>query len=280
MQEHIVIFGFGSQGKAHSLNLRDAGVHVTVALRAKSMGCAEVQRAEIPLLTNLPEAATHADIAVILIPDREQPLFWKEVIEPHLPQQATVIFAHGFSIHYQEIVPRRDLNIVLVAPFAPGDVVRQNFVEKKTTSCLLAVHHDVTGNAMTIAKKYAQAICGNGSFLESTFRAEVETDLFAEQVVLCGGIPTLVRQAYETLVDAGYDPAIASECCIKELAWLGNVLATEGLEGLSKKISDTARFGAKTRGPRIITEKTREEMRRILDEITSGVFHREQRTFP
>lgn len=273
-QNQIVIFGFGAQGKAQAQNLSDNGENVSVCLKPNSTSIAEVKKSSISLLTNTEQAASLADIAVILLPDSLQPILWKE-IEPHLKKGTTVIFAHGFNIHYKFIVPRSDLDVVLVAPLAQGEAVRNDFVAGKGAPCLIAVAQNASGHAKDTALEYARAISNTGPFIETTISQEVESDLFAEQAVLCGGLFELIRKGFETLVDEGFNPEIAYFCCLKEVRALANLVHEHGIMGTRGKISDTALYGDVTRGRRIIDENVKNEMKKILGEIRSGQFTKE-----
>lgn len=274
IQKRIIIWGFGAQGSAQAKNLSDSGFNVSVCLKPESTHTNKVKKAKIPLITDAKQAATNADVAVLLIPDGEQPKLWKE-IESHLPKTATLIFAHGFNIHYKQIIPRTDLDVVLVAPLAHGDVVRSDFTNKKGVPCLIAVAQDATGQAKETAHAYAKSIAGKGPFIETTIAQEVESDLFAEQAVLCGGLFELIRAGFETLVDASFNPEIAYFCCLKEVRALANLVHEHGIMGTRDKISDTAVFGDMTRGKRVIDQKVKMEMKKILGEIRSGQFTKE-----
>lgn len=270
----IVVFGFGAQGSAQAQNLADSGLNVSVFLRPTSPRIERAKKAGLPLLMDLRQAAAKAEIAVILFSDGEQPALWKE-IETSLPKNAAVIFAHGFSIHYKQIIPRANLDIILVAPMAQGAMLRSDFIAGKGTPCLTAIGQDATGNAKMIALNYARAIAKEGPFIETTFGEETETDLFAEQAVLCGGLFALIRAAFDTLVLKGYNPDIAYHCCLKEVRALANLVYEHGVAGGRERISDTALYGDLTRGPRIIDDHVRDEMKKILEEIKSGEFKEE-----
>lgn len=274
IDKQIVVFGFGAQGSAQARNLKDSGEKAKVFLRATSPRIEEIKKANIPFLTDMKQAAAEAEIAVILLSDGEQPLLWRE-IEPSLPKNAAVIFAHGFNIHYKQIIPRADLDIILVAPLAQGDTLRSDFAEGKSTPCLIAIAQDATGSAKKTAFDYARAIAKDGPFIETTFAEETETDLFAEQAVLCGGLFSLIRTAFDTLVEKGYNPDIAYFCCLKEVRALANLIHENGIGGARERISDTALYGDLTRGPRIIDNHVRDEMKKILGEIKSGEFKEE-----
>lgn len=274
MEANIVVFGFGAQGGAQARNIHDSGRSVSVCLPEGSPRIQEVREAGLPLLTDATRAAREATVASLLIPDREQPAFYREVLDLHLPKGALLVFAHGFNIHYRQIVPRPDLDVVLAAPMAQGATVRSAY-SAGGVPCLIAVAKDATGRARDRAHGYARAISRQGPLIDTTFKEEVETDLFAEQAVLCGGMPELVRAAFETLVEKGYSADIAYFCCLRELKAIVDVVDRHGIAGLYERISDTARYGALTRGPRVIDDHVREGMRSALDEIRSGAFARE-----
>ena len=273
--KHIIVFGFGAQGSAQAQNLADSGLDVSVCLRESSPKTEEVKKSGLNLMTDLRRAASLADIAVILIPDGEQPEFFDESLRPNLPNGAAIIFAHGFNIHYKQIVPRQDLDVILVAPMAQGKMVRGDYIEGRGIPCLIAVAQDATGHAKKIAQEYARAIARDGPFIDTTFAEETETDLFAEQAVLCGGLFSLIRAGFDTLVEKGYNPDIAYFCCLKEFRALTNLVCDYGIAGARQRISDTALYGDMTRGPRVIGRHVRAEMKKILEEITSGAFQKE-----
>lgn len=269
--EKIVVFGFGSQGKAQALNLKDSGMDVTVALRPTSRLIPDVKKSGVPFVTDLRRAARMADTAVLLIPDGKQPRLYKNILKNNLPKGSALVFAHGFAIHYQRIVPRSDLDVILVAPLAHANAVRENY-KGNGVPLLVAIAQDATGRALKRAATYARAISPKGKIIRTSFREEVETDLFAEQAVLCGGLPELVRVAFDTLVSAGYNRDIAYFSCLRELKPIVDIIDAHGIAGLRRRISDTARYGALTRGPRIVRDPVRDEMKKILDEIRSGQF--------
>lgn len=273
--ESIVVFGFGAQGSAQALNLKDSGRRISVCLPPGSPRAAQVKEAGLMLQADAASAAKAAQIAALLIPDREQPPFYKESLEPNLPRNAALLFAHGFTVHYRQIVPRPDLDVILVAPMAQGEAVRGEFLAGAGAACLIAVAQDSTGRARERAIAYAKAMSRGGPFIDTTFAEEVESDLFAEQAVLCGGLPELVRAAFDTLVKKGCNPDIAYHCCLKELKAIVALLDRHAIAGMRLRISDTARYGAYTRGPRVIDEHARAELARILEEIRSGAFARE-----
>ncbi len=273
--EEILIAGFGSQGSVQALNLRDSGMAVGVSLRPQSPRAAAVREAGLPLYTNASEAAGRATIAAMLLPDAVQPAYYNDVLAPHLPRGAALLFAHGFNIHYKKISPRPDLDVVLVAPLAHADAVRQGFVQDRSVPCVIAVAQDFTGKARERAMEYARGIAGRGPFIQSTFAEETETDLFAEQALLCGGMPELARAAFESLVEAGYNEEIAYYCCLRELKPIADLIFRHGIAGMRARVSDTAAYGAATRGPRIIGASAREEMKKVLREIKSNLFAHE-----
>lgn len=267
-----VVFGFGPQGRAQALNLRDSGVPVSVFLRAKSPHLADVNEEGISHISDPSEAARKADNAILLIPDSEQPRFYRDHLHESLPEGAALIFAHGFAVHYGRIKARENLDVILAAPLAHGDLLRSDFVDPGAVPCVLAVHQDATGRAWERAEGYGRAIAGSGPFIRSTFREEVETDLFAEQAVLTGGMPELVRAAFETLVDNGYNEDIAYISCLRELRAIVDLLMEGSIAGMRERISETARYGSVTRGPRIIDADVRRRLKEILDEIRTGEF--------
>jgi ketol-acid reductoisomerase len=268
----VAIIGYGSQGHAHALNLRDSGVDVRVGLRE---GSASKAKAEAEGLRVLPvaEAAAEADVVMILLPDTEQKRVYDAEIAPHLAPGDALAFAHGFNIRFGRITPPAGVDVFMVAPKGPGHLVRRTYVEGGGVPSLIAVAQDATGKARDVALSYAAAIgSARAGVIETTFAEETETDLFGEQVVLCGGLTALVQAGFETLVDAGYQPEMAYFECLHEVKLIVDLMYEEGIAGMRYSISDTAEYGDLTRGPRIITSATREEMKRILDEITSGRF--------
>lgn len=269
---NIVVFGFGSQGKAQARNLRDSGCNVQVFLRSASPRLSSLRATGIDLISDARNAAARANCAVLLLPDSEQEAFYRDYLAENLPKGALLVFAHGFAIHYRKIVPRPDLDCVLAAPLAHGDALRADFKEHGGVPCVVAVAQDATGRAKEKAQTYARAICGRGPFIDSTFAEEVETDLFAEQAVLCGGMPELVRAAFDTLAKAGYNKEIAYTSCLRELRAIVDLMWKDAIAGMLSKVSDTARYGAITRGPRIISQSVRDELKQVLEEIRSGKF--------
>jgi ketol-acid reductoisomerase len=271
----VAILGFGSQGHAHALNLKDSGVNVVVGLRPDS---SSVQKAKDQGLEVLPigEAAAKGDIVMILLPDEKQGEIWREEISEGISKGDLLMFAHGFSIHFGEVEPPPDVDVAMVAPKGPGHLVRRQFTEGSGVPGLLAVANDASGDAKGLALAYAKGIgCTRGGVIETTFREETETDLFGEQAVLCGGVTELVRAGYETLVDAGYDPRLAYFECLHELKLIVDLMYEKGITGMRYSISNTAEYGDLTRGKRIIGQPTRDAMKEILGEIQSGEFAKE-----
>ncbi len=271
----VTIVGYGSQGHAHANNLKDSGVDVTVGLRP---GSASIAKAEAAGLTvkPVPEAVQGADVVMILAPDEHQARLYREQIEPNIKEGAALAFAHGFNIHFGQIEPRADLDVIMVAPKGPGHLVRSTYVEGGGVPSLIAVHQDATGQAREIALAYASANGGGrAGVIETTFREECETDLFGEQVVLCGGLTALIQAGFETLVEAGYAPEMAYFECLHEVKLIVDLIYEGGIANMRYSVSNTAEYGDVTRGPRVITEQTRAEMRRILREIQTGEFARE-----
>ncbi len=274
-KERIVVMGFGAQGSAQAMNLKDSGRELSVFLRRESPRNIEAREAGLLVVNDPREASAEADVAALLLPDGEQPGFYREFLEPGLPEGALLVFAHGFAVHYGEIRLRKDLDAVLAAPMAQGAKVRSEFASGRGVPVLLAVAQDATGRALERAKAYARGISRTGPFIETTVREEVESDLFAEQAVLCGGMPSLVRAAFDTLVAGGTDPRIAYLCCLRELGAIVSVMERHGISGLFSRISDTARYGAITRGPALVDSGVRERMSVILEDILSGRFAEE-----
>lgn len=271
----IAVLGYGSQGHAHALNLRDSGLNVIVGVRKGGKSYERAKRDGFDPLS-VREASEKADIIMVLLPDQEQPIVYKNEIEPGLRNGKMLLFAHGFNIHYNQIVPPPDVDVAMVAPKGPGHLVRREFVKGAGVPCLVAVHQDATGEAFKKALAYAKGIGGTrAGVIETTFKEETETDLFGEQVVLCGGVTALIKAAFETLVEAGYQPEVAYFECLHELKLIVDLIYEGGLSFMRYSISDTAEYGDLTRGPRIINEQVRAEMKRILKEIQSGEFARE-----
>ncbi len=272
----VAVIGYGSQGFGHSNNLRDSGVaEVVVGLREGSPSRQRAERAGLRVMAPA-EAAAWADVVMVLVPDELQADLYRDELAPHLRQGAALMFAHGFNVHYRLIEPRSDLDVLMVAPKGPGHLVRSEYLRGAGVPCLLAVHQDATGTALDLGIAYASAIGGGrAGIIETSFREEVETDLFGEQVVLCGGLCALIKAGYETLVEAGYAPEMAYFECLHEVKLIVDLIYEGGLANMRYSISNTAEYGDYTRGPRVIDEHVRAEMRRILAEIQDGRFARE-----
>ncbi len=271
----IAIIGYGSQGHAHALNLRDSGLHVIVGLGLDSKSKAKAESAGLKVMSAR-EAAKAADTMMILVPDHIQGDLYAEEIGPHLTPGKTLMFAHGFNIHFGQIKPPAGVDVSMIAPKAPGHRVRELFTEGVGVPALVAVHQDASGKALPNALAYAMGLgCLKAGVIETTFKEETESDLFGEQAVLCGGASELIRAGFETLVDAGYAPEIAYFECLHELKLIVDLIYEGGLSYMRYSVSDTAEYGDYTRGPRIINEQTRAEMRKILGEIQSGQFARD-----
>lgn len=268
----VAILGFGSQGHAHAMNLNDSGVKVVVGLRPGSNHIAKAEAAGLTVKTPA-EAAAEGDIIMMLVPDEKQADIYKEVVEPNLKSGNVLAFAHGFNIHYHQIVPPADVDVIMVAPKGPGHTVRRTYVEGAGVPALACVHQDASGKAMDIALAYAAGIgAGRAGILESTFRTETETDLFGEQAVLCGGVCELMKAGFETLVEAGYAPENAYFECVHEMKLIVDLINEGGFAKMRYSISDTAEYGDYRTGKRIITEETRKEMKKVLHEIQDGTF--------
>ncbi|HIZ55818.1 MAG TPA: ketol-acid reductoisomerase [Firmicutes bacterium] len=268
----VAIIGYGSQGHAHALNLHESGVDVIVGLYEGSKSWAKAEAAGLKVATAA-EAAKKADIIMILINDEKQADMYKKDIEPNLTAGKTLAFAHGFNIHFKQIVPPADVDVIMIAPKGPGHTVRSEYVEGKGVPCLVAVHQDATGRALDTGLAYAAGIGGaRAGVLMTTFRCETETDLFGEQAVLCGGVTALMKAGFETLVEAGYDPANAYFECIHEMKLIVDLIYQGGFAKMRYSISDTAEFGDYETGKRLVTEETKKEMKKILHEIQDGTF--------
>ncbi len=271
----IAIIGYGSQGHAHARNLHDSGIKVVVGLRKGSAFWKRAQKDGLNVMT-VAEATKKADILMILIPDDKQKAMYEKDIEPHLSKGMALAWSHGFNIHFGQIAPPKDVDIFMIAPKGPGHLVRRTYEQGAGVPCLMAVHQNVTKNAKKIALAYAKGIGGTrAGVLETDFREETETDLFGEQAVLCGGVTELIRAGFDTLVDAGYSPDLAYFECLHEVKLIVDLIYEGGISNMRYSISTTAAYGDVTRGPRIITQETREEMKRILAEIQSGSFAKE-----
>jgi len=271
----VAIIGYGSQGHAHALNLKDSGVQVTVALREGSASAEKAKKAGLAV-KNVAEAVKDADVVMILAPDEHQKKIYVESVEANLKQGAALLFAHGLNIHFGLIKPRADLDVFMVAPKGPGHLVRSTYTQGGGVPCLIAIQQNASGKAREIALSYASAIGGGrAGVIETTFKDECETDLFGEQAVLCGGASHLVQAGFETLVEAGYPPEMAYFECLHELKLIVDLMYEGGIANMRYSISNTAEYGDYTRGPRIVTEQTKAEMKKILKEIQSGDFTRE-----
>ena len=270
----VAVLGYGSQGRAQALNLKDSGFKVVVGVRKGGPSWKQAKRDGLAVAQPI-DAVVDADVVVMLVPDMAQAELYR-TIRPKLRKNATLLFAHGFSIHFRQIRPRKDLDVVLIAPKGPGGLVRRQYKQGYGVPCLIAIAQDATGRAQRRALAYAHGIGGTrAGVLATTFAEETETDLFGEQAVLCGGATELVVKGFETLVEAGYQPEVAYYECLHELKLIVDLLHEGGLTKMHKYISDTAKFGDLTRGPRVVDERSRDEMRRILKEIQSGKFARE-----
>lgn len=271
----VAIIGYGSQGHAHALNLKDSGVSVVVGLREDSPSVAEA-RAEGLEVMSVADAASKGDLVMVLLPDERHHDVYNAEIADGLAPGNMLLFGHGFSVHYDEVEPPAEVDVVLVAPKGPGHLVRRQFEEGSGVPGLIAVEQDATGNAQQLALAYAKGIgCTRGGVIETTFKDETETDLFGEQAVLCGGASALVQAGFETLVEAGYDPQMAYFECLHELKLIVDLMYEKGLAGMRYSISNTAEFGDYSRGPRVVNDAVRAEMKQILSEIQSGEFARE-----
>ena len=269
------ILGYGSQGHAHALNLKDSGVDVVVGLRDGSES-ADKAKADGLRVESIADAASLGDVVMVLLPDEKQAEVWEAEIKDGIAPGNLLMFAHGFSIHFDQIQPGPEVDVGMVAPKGPGHLVRRQFVEGNGVPGLMAINEDATGQARDLVLAYARGIgCTRAGVIETSFREETETDLFGEQAVLCGGMTELVRAGYETLVDAGYDPRLAYFECLHELKLIVDLMYEKGITGMRYSISNTAEYGDLTRGKRVINEETRAEMKKILGEIQSGEFARE-----
>jgi ketol-acid reductoisomerase len=271
----VAVVGYGSQGHAHALNLKDSGVDVRVGLPESSKSRAKAQAAGVKV-TTVSEAAREADLIMVLAPDEKQKRIYEEDLTKHLGRGKALFFAHGFNIHYGQIKPPPEVDVVLIAPKAPGHMVRRLYQSGQGTPALIAVHHDASGQAKALGLSYARALgATRAALLETTFREETETDLFGEQAVLCGGVTALVVAGFDTLVDAGYQPESAYFECLHELKLIVDMMYEGGLGWMRHSISDTAEYGDYTRGPRIVGEAVRAEMKKMLRDIQTGVFAKE-----
>lgn len=270
----VAIIGYGSQGHAHALNLKDSGIKVIVGLHEGSKSAAKAREAGLTV-TDVAQAVANADITMILIPDEKQAKVYAEQVAPNLKPGSALAFAHGFNIHFTQIVPPANVDVFMVAPKGPGHLVRRVFTEGKGVPCLMAVHQDYSGSTQDLALAYAKGIGGaRAGVLVTTFKDETESDLFGEQAVLCGGVTELIKAGFDTLVEAGYEPEIAYFECLHEMKLIVDLMYEGGMARMRYSISDTAEYGDYVTGPRIVTEETRAEMKRVLAEIQNGTFAR------
>ena len=271
----VSVIGFGSQGHAHALNLHDSGVDVTVGLREDSNSFERAKKMGLKV-ENLENATKDADVVMLLLPDQLMADVYEKDIAPFMKESSTLFFAHGFNIHFGEIVPREDISIAMIAPKGPGHLLRRTYEEGSGMPCLVAVEKDLNDNTKDLALSYASAIGGGrAGVLNTTFKEETETDLFGEQVVLCGGLTELIRNGFETLVEAGYQPESAYFETLHEVKLIVDLMYEGGFEWMRHSISDTAEYGDFSRGSRIITDETKKEMKKVLEEIQSGAFAKE-----
>jgi ketol-acid reductoisomerase len=271
----VAIIGYGSQGHAHALNLKDSGVSVVVGLRSDSSSVAKAREHDLRVL-EVADAASEGDLVMLLVPDELHKQVWESGVGDGIAPGNLLLFGHGFSIHYGEIVPPPEVDVALVAPKGPGHLVRRQYLEGSGVPGLVAVHQNPSGRALELALAYAKGIgCTRGGVIETTFKDETETDLFGEQAVLCGGVTELVRAGYETLTDAGYDPRLAYFECLHELKLIVDLMYEKGIAGMRYSISNTAEYGDLTRGKRVIGDESRAAMKKLLSEIQSGEFARE-----
>jgi len=271
----VSIIGYGSQGHAHANNLKESGVDVTVGLRSGSISEAKAKNAGLTV-KSIEDAVKDADVVMILAPDEHQASLYRDKVEPNINKGAALAFAHGFNIHYEQIEPRADLDVIMIAPKGPGHLVRSTYTQGAGVPTLIAVFQDAGGKARDIALSYASANGGGrAGIIETSFREETETDLFGEQAVLCGGATALVQAGFETLTEAGYAPEMAYFECLHELKLIVDLMYEGGIANMRYSISNTAEYGDLTRGPRVVTAETKAEMKRILTEIQNGEFARE-----
>ena len=270
----VAVIGYGSQGHAHAQNLRDNGVSVVVGLYEGSKSAETAKKDGFEVL-NAGDAIKGADVVMVLINDEKQPELYQNSIAPNLKKGMTLCFAHGFNIHYNQIIPPTDVNVIMIAPKGPGHTVRSQFTEGKGVPCLIAVYNNATGDAKELALSYAAGIGGaRGGILETTFKEETETDLFGEQCVLCGGVTALMKAGFETLIEAGYQPESAYFECVHEMKLIVDMIEKGGFSFMRYSVSDTAEYGDYSVGPRIINEETKKEMKKVLTEVQSGEFAR------
>ncbi|MBE7527082.1 MAG: ketol-acid reductoisomerase [Burkholderiales bacterium] len=271
----VAIIGYGSQGHAHANNLNDSGVVVTIGLRKDGASWDKAKKAGLTV-KEVSEAVKDADVIMLLLPDEQMASVYQTEVEPALKKNATLAFAHGFNVHYGQIIPREDLDVIMIAPKGPGHLVRSTYTQGGGVPSLIAVHQDKSGRARDLALSYAAANGGTrGGVIETTFKEETETDLFGEQVVLCGGLTSLIQAGFETLVEAGYAPEMAYFECLHEVKLIVDLIYEGGIANMRYSVSNNAEYGDVSRGPRIITDETRNEMRKILREIQTGEYARE-----
>lgn len=274
-EKKVAVIGYGSQGHAHALNLKESGVDVVVGLYKGSRSWSKAEKAGLEVMLT-EEAVKKSDIIMILVNDEKQSKLYKEDIEPNITPGKALVFAHGFSIHFGQIVPPNDVDVFLVAPKGPGHTVRSQYLEGKGVPSLIAIHQDATGNAREMALAYASGIGGaRAGIIETSFKEETETDLFGEQAVLCGGLTALIKAGFETLVEAGYQPEMAYFECLHEMKLIVDLINEGGLNLMRYSISDTAEFGDYTAGPKVVTDETKKAMGKILKDIQEGVFAKE-----
>ena len=274
-RKHVAIIGYGSQGHAHANNLRDSGVKVTAGLRKGGASWNKARNAGVPV-KSVADAVKSADVVMILLPDEHHADVYRAEIEPNIKKGATLAFAHGFNIHFKQIEPRADLDVIMIAPKGPGHLVRSTYTQGGGVPSLIAVFQDPSKKARDVALSYAAAIgAARAGVIETTFREECETDLFGEQVVLCGGLTALIQAGFETLVDAGYAPEMAYFECVHEVKLIVDLIYEGGIANMRYSVSNTAEYGDFTRGPRIVSEQTRAEMKKILHDIQTGQFAKE-----
>lgn len=273
--KNIAVLGYGSQGHAHALNLKDSGMNVRIGLRPDSKSRTEAQAAGLGVMETA-EAAKWADIIMVLVPDQIQRAVYEESIKANLQPGNTLAFGHGFNIHYKEIIPDGNINVMMVAPKSPGHLVRRTYEQGNGTPCLIAIHNDYSGNTKEIALAWAKGIGGTkAGVIETNFKNETETDLFGEQAVLCGGSAELIKAGFEVLTEAGYPPELAYFECMHEMKLIVDLYYEGGLSRMNYSVSETAEYGGMTRGPRIITEQTKQAMRQVLKEVQDGSFAKE-----
>ncbi len=273
----IAVLGFGSQGHAHSLNLKESGLNVCVGLRKSSASWAKAEAAGLQV-KEVDEASKWADVIMVLLPDQHQKAVYEEQIAPYLTDGKTLVFAHGFNIHYKWIVPPTNVNVMMIAPKSPGHLVRRTYLEGTGVPCLIAIYQDYTGNTKDMALAWAYGIGGTkAGVIETSFKDETETDLFGEQAVLCGGSAQLIKAGFEVLAEAGYPPELAYFECMHELKLIVDLYYEGGLSRMNYSVSDTAEYGGMTRGSRVVTQEAKKEMKKILEEIQDGRFAKEWR---